>query len=406
MHLCFAALAAPAYTLPPALLAKSLTLQHIQTGLYFGGTAWALFWLGLLLRWRAGARIAAWAGAAVRRRGRGPFAERPFLAGLLVAPAWLLILAAIAMPGLLVAQAASLRFGLSIERWPAWWLDWIKGEAIELVLGTLVLSLVFLLLRRSPRLWWLWCWAILQPFVILGVFLAPMVLDPIFNHFTPLQARDPALVVRLEQVAALGGLHIPPSRMFVEDASRRTTGINAYVTGIGDSKRIVVWDTTLAKVPTDEILAIYAHEQGHYVLHHIWKGIAFSAGLTLAVFALLAWIYGGLVPWGTLRWHIEGPSDWAALPLLLLLATLLGFLAAPAANGFSRWEEHAADVYGQRLLSRILPNAAQVEVEDFNRLGRVWLEYPYPNPFVVWWTYSHPPTSVRAEDARRMGRHS
>ena len=394
---------APAYTLPPALLAKALALQHLGTALYFGGTAWTLLWLALLLRWRVGARLATWARLLTAHRGGGPFSEQPALAGLLVAPAWLLILAGIALPGALIAHNAGLRFGLSVEHWPAWWLDWLEAEAINLAIGTLVLWLVFALLRRSPRLWWVWCWAILQPFVILGVYLAPVVIDPIFNHFTPLQTRDPALVQRLEQVATRGGLRIPPGRMFVEDASRRVTGINAYVTGIGASKRIVVWDTTIAKVPTEEIMAIYAHEQGHYVLHHIRKGIAFSAALTLVAFAVLTWLYRRLALRGSLRWHIDGPADWAALPLLLLLATLLGFLSAPAANAFSRWEEHAADVYGQHLLARILPNAAQVEVEDFNRLGRVWLEYPRPNPFVVWWTYSHPPVSLRAEDAQRMG---
>ena len=395
---------APAYTLPPALLPKALALEHIQTALYFGGTLWTLLALWLLLRGRVGERISLWAAAATSSRRGGAFAARPLLAGFLAAPAWLLLLAAIALPAALIAHAASLRFGLSVERWPAWWLDWAESEAIDLVIGTLVLSLVYALLRRAPRLWWVWCWAILQPFVVIGVFLSPVVIDPIFNRFTPLEQSDPALVQRLEQVAAAGGLHIPPDRIFVEDASRRVTGVNAYVTGLGSSRRVVVWDTTLRKVPGDEILAIYAHEQGHYVLHHIWKGIAFSAALTLAVFALIAGLYGYGARAGALRWHLAGPEDWAALPLLLLLATLLGFVAAPAANAFSRWEEHAADVYGERLLARVLPNAAEVEVRDFNRLGRLWLEYPQPNRFVVWWTFSHPPTSDRAEDARTIAK--
>jgi STE24 endopeptidase len=274
---------------------------------------------------------------------------------------------------------------------------------LTLVLGVLVLSLLFVLLRRSPRRWWLWFWLIVQPCILLGVYLSPVVVDPLFNHFTPLMQKDPALVARLEQVAALGGLHIPPDRMFVEDASRRSTGMNAYVTGIGDSKRIVVWDTTLAKLPTDEILAIYAHEQGHYVLGHIPKGIAFSAALTFVLFALI----GLLLPWLVRRygddWHIGEPSDWAALPLLLLLSLALNFLSAPAANAFSRSIEHAADVYGEHLLAKILPNASQVEVQNFNRLGRAWLDTPSPNRFVVWWTYSHPPTSDRAAEAAGMG---
>ena len=388
------ALEAPAYSLPPDLLAKAQALSRLHTALYFGGTAWTLLALGLLLRWRVGARVAGWA----RRRTR-----RPWVAGLLLAPVWLLILAAIALPGALIAHASGLRFGLSVERWPAWWADWAKGELLTLVIGTLALSVLFALLRRSPRRWWVWFWALLQPFVVLSVFLAPVLIDPLFNHFTPLAQRDPALVGRLEQVAKLGGLRIAPDRMFVEDASRRSTGMNAYVTGLGGSKRIVVWDTTLSKVPPDEILAIYAHEQGHYVLGHIWQGVVFAAALTF----VLLWVLAALLRWsvrrGGERWRIADEADWAALPLLLLLATAVSFVSTPAANAWSRMDEHAADVYGQRVLSRLLPNAAQVEVDDFNRLGRAWLENPSPNRFVVWWTATHPPVADRADNARRMG---
>ncbi len=399
-----AVLAHPAYTLPPALLAKARALQHLRTALYFGGTAWELLLLGLLLRYRTGAAIAERATLATQKRGGGPFATRPWLAGLLVAPAWLLILSAIGLPGALIAHLVSVRYGLSVEHWPAWSVDWLEAEAGTLIIGTLVLAALFALLRHAPRLWWLWFWALIQPFVVLGVYLSPIAIDPIFNRFTPLAAHNPALVQRLQQVARMGGLAIPANRMFVEDASRRSTGMNAYVTGIGSSKRIVVWDTTLAKVPPDEILAIYAHEQGHYVLGHIWKGILFSAALTFVLLALLARLFHYLVRAHGDRWHIPEPADWSALPLLLLLATAGGFLSEPAANAFSRMEEHHADLYGQHLLTRLLPNAAQLEVDDFNRLGRAWLEDPSPNRFVVWWTYSHPPVSDRAREAASMPR--
>ncbi len=403
MSFCCLAAAIPAYTLPPALLVQARALEHLRVALYFGGTAWQLLVLGMLLRWRVGAAIAERARLATMRRGGGPFASRPWLAGLLVSPAWLLILTAIALPGAIVAHTVSVRFGLSVEHWGGWWVDWLAAEVGTLLLGTLVLTVLFALLRHSPRLWWLWFWALLQPVVILGVYLSPIAIDPLFNHFTPLAAKNPALVARLQQVARMGGLRIPANRMFVEDASRRLTGMNAYVTGIGSSKRIVVWDTTLAKVPPDEILAIYAHEQGHYVLGHIWKGILFSMALTLVLLALLARVYQGLARRHGGRWHIRDISDWAALPLLLLLATAFTFLSEPASNAFSRRIEHQADVYGQTLLIRLLPNAAQVEVEDFNRLGRAWLEDPAPNRFVVWWMDTHPPTADRAAEAAAMG---
>ncbi len=398
------ALAAPAYSLPPALLAKAQALEHLRTVLYFGGTAWELLCLGLLLRLRTGAAIAGWASRVTERQGGGAFSARPWLAGLLVAPVWLLLSSLISLPGALTAHSVYVRYGLSVARWRGWWADWALGELGTLAIGTLVLSILCALVRRSPRRWWLPFWMLVQPFVVLGVFLAPVAIDPLFNHFTPLAQRDPVLVARLQQVARLGGLEIPANRMFVEDASRRSTGMNAYVTGVGSSKRIVVWDTTLGKVPPDEILAIYAHEQGHYVLGHIWKGIAFAAAFTFVLFWLMARLLHWAVRAGGDRWHIADEGDWAALPLLLLLASALSFLSAPAANAVSRMEEHQADVYGQRLLMRLLPNTAQVEVDDFNRLGRAWLEDPVPNRFVVWWTYTHPPTGDRAEEAAHMGR--
>ncbi len=396
-------LAGPAYTLPPDLLVKARALSHLRTALHFGGTAWTLLALGVLLRRRVGAGIAEWAARVTCRPGGGPFASRPMLQGLLVAPAWLLILAGIALPGALIAHAVSVRYGLSVEPWAAWWGDWTQSELLALLIGTPVLLGLFALLRRSPRAWWLWFWALSQPLIILGVYLSPVLIDPLFNRFTPLGAQAPVLAGRLQQVAALGGLRIPPGRMFVEDASRRSTGMNAYVTGIGGSKRIVVWDTTLAEVPPDEILAIYAHEQGHYVLGHIPKGIAFSAALMFVLLALFAWLLQRLTRAGAELWHIDDPSSWAALPLILLLAAAFSFLAEPAVNAWSRMDEHAADVYGQQLLMRLLPNAATLEVDDFRRLGRAWLEDPSPNHFVVWWTYTHPPTADRAEEARRLG---
>ncbi|RRA47936.1 M48 family metallopeptidase [Acidipila sp. EB88] len=393
---------APAYVLPPALLAKAHALELLHTALYFGGTLWELLALALLLRWGAGSRLARWARSLTRHRGGGPFTARPWLEGLVLAPLWLAILALIALPGSLVSHSVRVRFGLSVEHWWPWWGDWAAEEGMTLLLGTLLLSAVFALIRWSPRRWWLWFWLLIQPIVVLGVFLAPIAIDPLFNRFTPLATQDAPLVARLEQVARLGGLAIPPERMFMEDASKRDTGMNAYVTGIGASKRIVVWDTTLQRVPPDEILAIYAHEQGHYVLGHIWKGILFEALLTLGLFALLARLFRWAVERFEARWHVTGVTDYAALPVLLFLASCLSFLSAPVSNAISRFQEHAADVYGQQLLTRLLPNAAEIEVDDFNRLGRAWLEDPAPPRFVVWWTYTHPPVADRAEEARRM----
>jgi len=390
--------AAAAYTLPPELLAKARALEAIRTAIYFGGTGWTIAALLLLVRGRMGERIA---GFADRAAG-----ARPWLAGFIAAPVWLLLLALIGLPVSLLGHEVSLHYHLSIENWAGWSVDWLKSTLLTLVVGTLVLSGLYALLRRSTRWAWLGFWLLTLPFVVIGVFVTPLVIDPLFNHFTPLAERDPALVAQLERVVARGGLSIPASRMFVMDASRRYTGMNAYVTGFGASKRIVVWDTTLpgadasssqGPMTTDELLDIYGHEQGHYVLGHIWKGMLYSAVLLFGFYWLGLRLVQAILRRRGLAWHIaENPAEWSSLGVVLLVATVLGFLADPLANAFSRMEEHQADVYGQEVIHGLVADPQAVAVRDFNRLGRVWLEDPDPNRFMVWWTYSHPPTGDRA----------
>lgn len=373
------------YTLPPDKLAKAVALAHAQIIAYFGGTAWTIFVLWALTRFRV--------GAAIRDLGLR-YSRRQWLQGLVVAPLWMVILTLIGLPVAVCMERVELRYGLSVEPWTMWWTDLGKSAALTLIFGTIALSIIYTIMRHSKR-WWLWFWIICLPVEVAAVFLIPIVIDPMFNHFSPLDKADPALVQQLEKVAARGGLHIPPSRMYVMDASAKVTGPNAYVTGFGASKRIVVWDTTIRKVPQDEILAIYGHEQGHYVLHHIQKGMAFSAAVMLAFFwfgyLLFTWLtgrFGG-------KWHIPSVADWSSVGALLLVATVLGFLADPVGNAFSRHIEHQADVYGEEVIHGLVPNPQATMAESFQRLGELWLDLPHPNSFVVFWTYSHPPTANR-----------
>jgi STE24 endopeptidase len=230
---------------------QAVALSHWRTGIYFGGTAWLVFALALLVRLRTGPAIA---------RLASRVSSRAWVQGLVAAPLWLLILSALEIPASLVGHRVSLRFGLSIEGWSSWWLDWLKSTVLTLLLGVVVLGILYALMRCSPRRWWVWFWAFTVPVVVLLTFAAPLVVDPLFNHFTPLANTDPALVEQLERVAARGGLQIPPDRIFLMDASRRFTGANAYVTGLGASKRIVVWDTTIRIETPNEILFTYGHE--------------------------------------------------------------------------------------------------------------------------------------------------
>ncbi|HZZ38637.1 MAG TPA: M48 family metallopeptidase [Acidobacteriaceae bacterium] len=384
------AAAQPLCPLPPEKLAQAIALSHSRTALYFAGTAWVVFSLWLLMRLRAGPAIA---------RLAERLSRRAWVQGLVVAPVWLLILAGVDLPLALLGHHVSREYGLSIEAWAAWWLDWAKSTALTVVVGTAILAVLYALMRRSPRRWWIWFWAFTVPVMVLLVFVAPLVIDPMFNHFEPLAKTDPALVQRLEQVAAKGGLDIPPSRIFVMDASRRVTGANAYVTGLGASKRIVVWDTTLKIESPNEILFTYGHEQGHYVLHHVAWGMAFSAIGFLAAYGVGFWLLRWLVRRRGAAWGVDGAASWSSVGVVLLLATVLQFLAEPVGNSISRRIEHDADVYGQEVIHGLVPDPQATAVHSFCSDALVWLDNPSPNPFVEFWTYSHPSTEQRAQFA-------
>jgi STE24 endopeptidase len=378
------------YTLPADKLEKAVHLSQWRTALHFGEIAWTVLILWLLLRSKFGERVSRWAAS---------ITPRTWLQAFIAVPVWLLVFSLIRLPAAGISHFVLYRYGLSIQHWPGWFRDWTLATVLTILFGTLALACLYALMRHSPRRWWLWFWLITIPVEVLAVLALPVLIDPLFNHFSPLSKSDPALVAQLEQVVARGGINIPPSRMFLMDASAKSTGVNAYVTGFGASKRIVVWDTTLKLASTDEILFIYGHEQGHYALRHIVKGLIFTAALIFIgywmAYRLLGWL---LQRYGEV-WRIRSVDDFASVGLVLLVMTLLSFLAEPIGNAFSRTIEHQADVYGQEVIHGLVAEPQLVAAKDFQHLGEIWLDNPSPNKFVVWWTYSHPPTSERRKFA-------
>ncbi len=179
--LAFAA-SQPLCPLPPAKLAQAIALSHWRTAIYFGGTAWILLALWILVRLRTGAAVA---------RVSERISPRPWLQGLVVIPLWGLLYSAITVPTAILSHHVSLQYGLSIERWGPWWIDWGKSTGILLVLAIVCLSILYAVLRRTPRRWWIWFWAITIPLEVLATWAAPLVLDPMFNHFTPLDQTNP-----------------------------------------------------------------------------------------------------------------------------------------------------------------------------------------------------------------------
>jgi STE24 endopeptidase len=250
-------------------------------------------------------------------------------------------------------------------------------------------------MRHSPRRWWLYFWFAALPILLGLIFLAPLVIDPLFNKFEPLGDSHPELVVAIQQLSARSGVPISSDHMFLMKASQKTNEINAYVTGLGSSKRVVIWDTTIQKTTTPEAQFIIGHELGHYVLGHVRTAFLYSAIRVLAaLYLLFRGLHWALGDWSA-AWKIYGPQDLAALAVLLLLLESLTFLSSPIVNGLSRMQEHAADVYGLEVIHGIVPNSEEVAAHSFQVLGELDLSDPNPPSFITFWLYSHPPLADR-----------
>jgi STE24 endopeptidase len=379
-----------AYSLPPDLYDKAVRFSRAQYILYFVDFVWGIIVLLLVLSWRLGPKFRDWAEAAAKNR---------FLQAVIFSPVLLLTVAILELPTGIYGHWLSRRYGLSIQDWGSWTWDWAKGEIVSFIVGIFLVWILYAVIRRSPRRWWLYFWIVTLPLMLLAVFASPLIIDPLFNKFEPLETKDPALVTALEQVVHRAGMEIPTQRMFWMNESAKGTVIDAYVTGLGASKRVVVYDTTITKMTVPETQFVFGHELGHYVLGHVYKGLIFGATLGFVLLFLgfrgMLW---SLARWSS-RWGIRGTDDWASLPVLLLWIAILVFLASPAMNSFSRYQEHQADQYGLEVTHGLIPDSSQVAAQSFQILGEVDLADPDPNPFIKFWLFSHPPLSERVNFA-------
>jgi STE24 endopeptidase len=364
-----------AYTLPPDKLAKAIEYARERNRLYFVAAAYGFAVLAAILYARLGPRYRAWAERVTGVR---------FLQAYLFAPLLLLTIDLAELPIGLRYHWLAMKYEQSIQPWASWLGDWLLGEAIGLAVAGLVVWLLYAIIRRSPRRWWFYGWLASIPLTIFAVWVEPLVVQPLFYRFTPLAQTQPALVAQIERVTARGGLSIPRDRMFEMNASSKLRSINAYVTGVGGSKRVVVWDTTLKTMTTPQTLFVFGHEMGHYVMHHIWFGIGVGCLGTL----VLLWIARGIAT-----------PDYASLPALLLVFAVCNFFGEPLQNAITRVQEHNADIYGLEVIHGIVPDPGQAAAQAFQIMGEIGLADPSPSPFIEFWLYSHPSVSERVRFA-------
>ncbi len=413
------------YTLPPELYRKARRLGQISFWGTIVATLYSWLILVLVLNWRLGPMYRDWAERASGVR---------FVQAAIFAPLLLVTIALLTIPLDVAQHWIGRYYGLSLQGWGSWAWDWGKQEIVLLIAGIFIVWILYSVIRRSPRRWWFYFWLISLPLMVFVAFVEPLVIDPMFHKFVPLDKKDPALVSRLEDLVHRAGVKIPPDRMFWMGASAKTTELNAYVTGVGASKRIVVWDTTIRAMDTPQIVFVVGHEMGHYVLDHIWKGMAAGAvGLFILFYLIFRVIDPVIAKWGGRReyssasairdgpvlatetdalptggrgatgWEIRSVGDWASLPALLLLVSIFSFIATPIGSAVSRHFEHEADRYGLQVTHGLTANSAQVAAQSFEILGEVDLADPRPNPVDVFLFYSHPPIADRIRFALTYG---
>ena len=357
--------------------AEMIRHSRILDMLYFGGFVYGIVELLLLLALGISARL---------RDAAAGVAKRPYLVAVLYVILFTLVTAVLDFPlSYYAGYTVPHQFNLSNQTFTAWIIDEAKGLMIGLVFGAIILPLALLGIRRFKR-WWLVLSVASIPLGILLVVIVPIVVDPVFNDFIPL--RDQVLKQKLLDEASRAG--IEGSRVYEVDKSKQTKTMNAYVTGLGPTKRIVMWDTLLAKLNHDEVLAVMGHEMGHYVLNHLWKGLAAGIIGTFFVLFVAQRVYErGLRRWGP-RWGAREPGDPASLPWLLLIVSVLSFLGAPIENGISRYMEHQSDMFGLELT-----HSNEAMATSFIKFAEDSKVNPSPYPFIEFWRYSHPSLARR-----------
>jgi len=364
------------YTLSPAQEAQAIAYARARHELYFIDVVYSLLLLVLVLHLRVAPKYRDWTAGL----GDSRFLQTIVFGGLL-----LLTIDVLSLPTAMWGHQLALRYQQSIQGWDSWFGDWAKSEAVEVTIGGLVIWILYTVVRKSPRRWWFYFWVAAVPLIILGAVAGPLIYEPLFFKFTPLADSHPELTARIESVVRRAGLDIPQSRMFEMNASTKLKAVNAYASGLGATKRVVVWDTSIQRMTEDEILCVFGHEMGHYVLGHVRNGIAFSCAV------LLFFLYLGYrgVHWLLARygepWAIRGVDDLASLPVLLLLLSVFGFLFTPISNAYSRHLEHQADQYGLEVIHGLVPDAPVVAAHSFQISGEVNLEEPNPSTALKIW---------------------
>lgn len=284
-----------------------------------------------------------------------------------------------------------LNYGFMNQTFGEWFWDALKSLGLTLLLGIIPVWLFYFIVERAKK-WWLWFSLGTIPILVFFVVIAPVFIAPVFNQFTPLKNKE--LETKLLNLASKAG--IEGSDVFEVDASKQSSKVNAYVTGLFNTKRIVLYDTIIKGFTEDEIMFVMGHEMGHYVKHHIWQGLA----LAVIIIMLSLWLTNKFIHRFISRFQaklkFDRFSDIASLPLAMLFLAVISFVSQPVSNSFSRHLEHRADIFGMDI-SGVSGESAAIA---FDKLAAYNLSDPEPHPIIEFWFYDHPALAKRMQFVR------
>ncbi|RJQ44990.1 MAG: M48 family peptidase [Nitrospiraceae bacterium] len=283
------------------------------------------------------------------------------------------------------------KYGFNTMTFKLWLTDTIKSLLISTILLGLVISAGLFIIQKSPDMWWLWVWGFFLAFSIFMMYIAPYVIEPLFHKFTPIESEEIESGIR--SLMKKAGIMV--SRVFKVDASKRTKHTNAYFTGIGRVKRIVLYDTLIEKMNREEILSVLAHEAGHWKKKHLLKHLIITEMIAL----IATYIAYHMVKTDFLLdvFHIQQPSLFPKLIILGFIGSIASFPFTPLFNYFSRRHETEADAY-----SHELTGDNQSMITSLVKLSKDNLSNLHPHPFYALFHYSHPPVLERIRQIRQL----
>jgi STE24 endopeptidase len=373
-----------------AWLATIPAHKKARSDSYFEGGYWLQLWdfllfsaiMLLLLQTRLSARLHDWVAG---------LTTRPNLQTLLYVVPFLLITFVLQFPmSVYEGFFREHQYELSTQTFASWLRDQFVGLAVTMVLGAISIVILFAIVRRLGKNWWVWGAVASVVLLVAVVLIAPVYIAPLFNTYTPM--KDAKMKESILSLARANG--IPATDVYEVDESRQSNRVSANVSGFGRTQRISLNDNLLNRCTPEEILTTMGHEMGHYVLNHIYKSIVFFSLFLLVGFAFLNWsLNWSLARWGE-RWQIRGVTDAAVLPLAVLLLSLFFFVTTPIGNTWTRAEEYEADIFGLNAARQPDGEAAvDLKLGEYRKLD--------PGPIEEFVFYDHPSGRTRITAAMR-----